>query len=120
MSLKHLFYKGLYWSGAAMAYSRIAHTKGAIVLMYHSIVTAAEASWIDPSNSLDVASFEKQMRFLSNSRRVLSMSELVAKMQCGDRLEPGTVAITFDDGYLDNLRNEIGRASCRERVSPRV
>jgi peptidoglycan/xylan/chitin deacetylase (PgdA/CDA1 family) len=34
---------------------------------------------------------------------VISMSELVDAIAAGRKLEPGTVVITFDDGYRDNL-----------------
>ncbi|MEO7335112.1 MAG: polysaccharide deacetylase family protein [Caldimonas sp.] len=43
------------------------------------------------------------MAFLSKHRRVVSLSELV-ELARADRSPPaGTVCITFDDGYLDNL-----------------
>jgi peptidoglycan/xylan/chitin deacetylase (PgdA/CDA1 family) len=45
------------------------------------------------------------MRFLAGNRRVVSMSELVAKLESCTRIAPGTVVLTFDDGYLDNLQN---------------
>lgn len=103
--LKPGIFAGMYWSGAADVYALAARPEGAIVLMYHSVSAGDDAGWIDPANSVPVATFEEQMRFLSSRRRVVSMSELVSKLERGDEIAGGTVAITFDDGYLDNLQH---------------
>lgn len=93
----------MYWSGVAWAFERITRPTGAIVLMYHSVADAATAQYIDPPNHLDAAKFEQQMAFLSRHRNVISLDDLVAQLNAGKALPAGTVCITFDDGYLDNL-----------------
>jgi peptidoglycan/xylan/chitin deacetylase (PgdA/CDA1 family) len=47
--------------------------------------------------------FERQMAFLSKHRRVVPLSWLVEEIASGASPSAGTVCITFDDGYLDNL-----------------
>jgi peptidoglycan/xylan/chitin deacetylase (PgdA/CDA1 family) len=95
--------KAMYWTGSAAAYVRGKAISGATILLYHSVPNASLAGWIDPANAMPPEHFEAQMRFLSRRRRVISMSELVDSIAAGRRLEPGTVVITFDDGYRDNF-----------------
>ena len=90
-------------SGLAALYVRAARVRGAVILMYHSVAEAPGAAWMDPDNHLAPARFERHVRFLARHRRVVPMSELVAALASGRELPAGTVAITFDDGYLDTL-----------------
>jgi len=76
---------------------------GAIILMYHSIADSMQSKWVDPENHVEPEIFEQQMKFLSQNRKVVSFSELIATLQKGCTPPDGTVVITFDDGYLDNL-----------------
>ena len=46
--------------------------------------------------------FAAQMSLLAARFRVLSLVEIVQAVRRGDRLEAGTIGITFDDGYADN------------------
>lgn len=93
----------MYWSGAAGSYVKLCKVRGAIILMYHSVALAGESRWINPQNRTSVARFTKQMRFLARHRRVVAMSELVDLLEHGKTPRAGTVVLTFDDGYLDNL-----------------
>ncbi|MEL7140953.1 MAG: polysaccharide deacetylase family protein [Cyanobacteria bacterium J06643_4] len=93
-----------YFSGASALYARLRTTSVATVLMYHSVPRAAEARWMDPRNCLSAERFEQQMQFLSRDRKVISIERLTQQLTHGERIERGTVAITFDDGYLNNLR----------------
>src|SRR5262245_61122877 len=67
---------GLYWSGAAAAYSRATVPQCAVILTYHSVLGPGEERWIDPSNALTSHTFEAQMRFLAGHRRVISLTRL--------------------------------------------
>lgn len=84
--------------------AKIAPASGAVVLMYHSVSDGSDREWVDPSNDMPSDIFREQMAFLARERRVVSMGELVDARKRGDELPPGAVALTFDDGYLNNLR----------------
>src|ERR1043165_9229460 len=100
----------LYHSGALTAiqktYKRRYGSRGPLdrqiapflILLYHRV---------NPDNdplfpATPVSVFEQQVRYLAENFRVLSLGEIVRRIQSGSPLEPLTVAITFDDGYLDN------------------
>ena len=66
------------------------------VLIYHSISAPAEAM---PSDmDISPARFEQQLRWLSRWRRVVPLLETLSQ-----RSKRGDLAITFDDGFRDNL-----------------
>ncbi|NLF24074.1 MAG: polysaccharide deacetylase family protein, partial [Deltaproteobacteria bacterium] len=80
------------------------HTAGlGTILMYHRI-SAKPAAQFHPNNFLEVdtATFEKQLCFLKEHCLCLPLGEIVDRLSRGT-LPPGTAAITFDDGYRDNL-----------------
>jgi peptidoglycan/xylan/chitin deacetylase (PgdA/CDA1 family) len=93
----------LYWSGLAPLFARMRSAPSTTILMYHSVPTSDLARWIDPCNSMPPDAFERQMAFLARHRNVISINALVSSLRQGVLLPRGTVAITFDDGYLDNL-----------------
>lgn len=78
---------------------RAARHAGAIVLLYHRVARPAEDPW-----KLAVApeTFSGQLEMLANELRIVTMSELAAAARAG-KVPDRAVAITFDDGYLDNL-----------------
>jgi peptidoglycan/xylan/chitin deacetylase (PgdA/CDA1 family) len=92
-----------YWSGIGRAYELAARPVGAIILVYHSIAKDDVAEFIDPLNRLSPQVFELQMAFLSAHRRVVPLSQVVEQVVGGTSPVAGTVCITLDDGYLDNL-----------------
>lgn len=93
----------LYQSGVASVYARLQREATATIMLYHSIPAPHEAAWMDPCSCLSAEKFEAQIRFLAESRHVISMEQLVAQLEKGEPLQRGTVVITFDDGYLNNL-----------------
>jgi peptidoglycan/xylan/chitin deacetylase (PgdA/CDA1 family) len=93
----------VHWSGAGRAFEMAARPAGAIVLMYHSVAPEETAAHIEPANRVDPRRFERQMAFLAAERRVVALSELVEEIVRGTSPTAGTVCITFDDGYRDNL-----------------
>jgi peptidoglycan/xylan/chitin deacetylase (PgdA/CDA1 family) len=70
------------------------------ILVYHTINKAdgpaACAETISPE------SFEQQLRWLSRRRRVVSLEETLTRSR-----KESLVAITFDDGYRDNLTTAL-------------
>lgn len=84
----------------------------AVILMYHRIA-------IDPLDPWQLcvtpASFAAQLDWLREHARVVPMRQLAAELAAGD-LQPRSVAITFDDGYADNLL--VAEPLLRERGLP--
>ena len=94
---------GLDATGIASWYVRARKVTGATVLNYHSVARPEEARWVDPRYHLPPSEFERQMRYLAAHRRPVSLSRLLESMAGGRDLPPGSVVVTFDDGYLDHL-----------------
>ena len=73
----------------------------AIVLIYHRVAA------VEPDPQLlavDPVNFEAQMKYLKKNFNVISLKELIAGLNAGYVLNK-SIAITFDDGYFDNLYN---------------
>jgi peptidoglycan/xylan/chitin deacetylase (PgdA/CDA1 family) len=80
--------------------ARIAAGDGrALILYYHRIAAPAADPW---RTSVSPRAFAVQLEFLASEMRVLPLPELVDAARHG-RLPERAVAISFDDGYLDNL-----------------
>jgi peptidoglycan/xylan/chitin deacetylase (PgdA/CDA1 family) len=72
-----------------------------VILMYHRVAAPRLDPWdlaVHPDR------FAAQLAVLAASRRPFALSEFVARARRGD-LPDDAVAITFDDGYADNLRH---------------
>lgn len=73
----------------------------ALILMYHRI---AESN-LDPWRlCVSPPAFDRQLGWLRQNCRVIPLRQLAAELRSGKRAKR-TVAITFDDGYADNLIN---------------
>ena len=84
-------------------YARSRSLSGAVILMYHSIADKPDSRWIDPRNHIAPSVFRKHLSFLAAHRNVISLAELLDRLGDGAPIRRGTVVLTFDDGYLDNL-----------------
>lgn len=73
------------------------------VLMYHRVLD--DWDYLRPDEP-DVGEFDRQMRLISEHFNPLSVSEGVERLRKGD-LPPGSVCVTFDDGYADNAENAL-------------
>ena len=69
------------------------------VLLYHRVNSDLDPYFPGMSTSV----FDAQMAYLARNYKVLSLGEILRRMQNGSEIEPYTIAITFDDGYRDNL-----------------
>ena len=73
-----------------------------MVLLYHRV--SERKPDFDPWQlTVSKATFTKQMQILSETRRVVSLAEFVSDLKA-KILDPKSICVTFDDGYVDNLR----------------
>ncbi|SHL21827.1 Polysaccharide deacetylase [Pseudonocardia thermophila] len=80
---------GSWWTGGAL-----------VVLAWHNV----EGTWQWPAPAgAGAAGFRRQMRALRAATNVVPLDEALQALSAGRRLPPRAVAITFDDGYRDNL-----------------
>lgn len=74
----------------------------ACILMYHSIHEKTDYRW-----NVTPGDFERQMAHLKEQGcPVISLAELVRRLRAREPLGDA-VALTFDDGYRDNLSNAL-------------
>lgn len=79
--------------------SRLCRKPGLIVLIYHRVLAEPDPMLPDVP---DAAMFAMQMAVASRFFRVAPLQQAVAELRQG-LLPAPTVAVTFDDGYADNL-----------------
>lgn len=94
--------KALLRTGFYDLFRRIAPSRQLGILRYHA-VCRLDAGYADPGICVTPAAFEHQVDYLADNYRVLGLPEAVAALRRGVSLPPNAVAITFDDGYADNL-----------------
>jgi peptidoglycan/xylan/chitin deacetylase (PgdA/CDA1 family) len=85
---------GMLWPASRIA---TRFRPGKRILMYHRVRDTAQADQL----SVGTARFEEHMRSLAQSHRVLSLHAICGEIAAGP--ERHAVAVTFDDGYTDNL-----------------
>lgn len=78
---------------------RSARRGAGLILFYHRIAQPAKDPW---RIAVSAATFDRHLRLLTDEFHVLPLAELVGAARRG-RIPPRAVAITFDDGYFDNL-----------------
>jgi peptidoglycan/xylan/chitin deacetylase (PgdA/CDA1 family) len=72
------------------------------VLTYHRVSPTPNLFGID---TVPLHAFTRQMQCLARHYTVISLEEIVARLQTGTPLPPDCAAITFDDGYADNYHH---------------
>jgi peptidoglycan/xylan/chitin deacetylase (PgdA/CDA1 family) len=72
------------------------------ILMYHRVARLGR----DDQLTVTPERFAEQAAYLASSWRVLSLAQAVAELETGGPPAPA-VAITFDDGYRDNLLHAL-------------
>jgi peptidoglycan/xylan/chitin deacetylase (PgdA/CDA1 family) len=53
------------------------------------------------------AGLARQLRFLQRTAHVVDLADAIDTLQAGGTLPPRSVALTFDDGYRDNLTDAV-------------
>ena len=75
---------------------------GAPVLMYHGVEASCPKGW-PPSLIMPTEKFEEQLRFLKEQGyTMVSVEQLAHRLEAGASVDK-YVAISFDDGYKDNV-----------------
>ena len=72
------------------------------ILAYHAVETPPQSAF-----SVSIETFESHMKFLRDHCHVISLDAYSSLIATGQKPEPGTVLLTFDDGYLDFLENAV-------------
>ncbi len=67
------------------------------ILTYHSINDR-----IDPDETVTPDEFERQLQYIKENYKVISLDEAIEYFQTDFEKISGSVVITFDDGYADN------------------
>jgi len=76
--------------------------RGAIILFYHGIEYRIIDKRIQTIH-IPFDLYEKQIHYLRNNFDIISLDYLQESLREGYKISPSQVAITFDDGYKNNL-----------------
>jgi len=93
----------LYRTGALSMIRRLRPSRGLAILRYHAVSDPATCEYADPSICVSPAGFDAHLDLLSARYTVVPLPDAVEALRAGESLAPNAVAITFDDGYADNL-----------------
>ena len=92
----------IFYSGIAFFLSLFLR-KGASILLYHSVGSTG----VFQDNVVREKVFREQIAFLRKKYMVVPLTEIMDHLQFGKRIPSTWVAITFDDGYRDNVETAL-------------
>ena len=90
-------------AGGYRALRTVAPSRQIAILRYHAVCGPEGEAYADPGICVSPEAFESHVAYLASQYRVLPLPEAVACIRQGRTLPRNAVAITFDDGYADNL-----------------
>ena len=93
----------LFRSGGCRALRTLAPSRNVAILRYHAVCGPEGYAYADPGICVSPEAFDAHIAYLSSQYAVLPLPEAVARLTSRQPLPPNAVAITFDDGYADNL-----------------
>ena len=93
----------LFKIGGYAALRRLAPSRSLAILRYHAICGPEGYGYADPQICITPRNFERHVRYLTASYNVVRLEDAARALADGAPLPPNAVAITFDDGYADNL-----------------
>jgi peptidoglycan/xylan/chitin deacetylase (PgdA/CDA1 family) len=91
-------------TGGYAAIRALAPSRYLAILRYHAICGAEGYGYADPQICITPENFERHVAYLSRSYSVVRLDDATARIAAGEPLPANAVAITFDDGYADNLQ----------------
>jgi peptidoglycan/xylan/chitin deacetylase (PgdA/CDA1 family) len=89
--------------GGYAALRRVLPSQQVAILRYHAICGDEGFAYAEPGICVSPGAFERHVKYLANNVAVLPLPEIVTRLRGRRPLPRNTVAITFDDGYADNL-----------------
>lgn len=89
--------------GGYAAIRRIVPSRGVAILRYHAICGAEGYGYADPCICITPENFEQHVAYLTRAYSVLRLEDAARALVKNLPLPRNAVAITFDDGYADNL-----------------
>ncbi len=100
------------WAKKALVKSAILRTAArlkppaAVILAYHSIRDEPEqdSNWIGPGITHATKVFTRHMELVASQFHPVTLEDVLLFVKGEKTLPPRAVAVTFDDGYLDNLQ----------------
>jgi peptidoglycan/xylan/chitin deacetylase (PgdA/CDA1 family) len=93
----------LFRAGTYAALRRMMPSRNVAILRYHAVCDERGYAYAAPGICITPEGFEAHVRYLSRHYAVRSLPEVVERLRAGEPLPANCVAITFDDGYADNL-----------------
>ena len=76
------------------------------IAMYHYVRDLKNSRYPN-IKGLDLELFRQQIDFFSKQFNVITMEELIAYYQQGEKLPDNAMLLTFDDGYIDDYTNVL-------------
>jgi peptidoglycan/xylan/chitin deacetylase (PgdA/CDA1 family) len=102
---------GMALSGLGSLYRKSSRFQtGYRILTYHQVVERPETS-----HALEIRHFRRQMEHLAGHHPVVGLSELVSGLIDGTPPEPGSLAVTFDDGYKEAV-NDVAEILVQHQI----
>jgi peptidoglycan/xylan/chitin deacetylase (PgdA/CDA1 family) len=99
-----IYYGGLRALGATALRRRL--QDAALILCYHNVVSGEDDQRGDPELQVPRRKFERQMRWLRDHYDLVSLHDLVDRLDSGEGAR-STAAITFDDGYVGFFEHAV-------------
>jgi len=93
----------LYRAGAYPVLRTLHPSRGLAILRYHAVCGDEGHVYAEPGICVTPQAFERHAAYLASQYRVLPLPEAASYIRAGKTLPPNAVAVTFDDGYADNL-----------------
>jgi peptidoglycan/xylan/chitin deacetylase (PgdA/CDA1 family) len=89
--------------GGYAAVRRLLPSHDVAILRYHAICGPEGHSYADPAICVSPQAFQEHVAYIAASYAVLPLQEIATRLRDSRPLPRNCVAITFDDGYADNL-----------------